>query len=134
MASNPLILNGAGGGSRTHTRLPLPDFESGASAISPHRQRNDFPINQSLRKCHSVSCSISKCQNCSHFASNLQAASFNRLSTIIGCNLAKKLATGGVQVIDAGIEPAYPIDRSHFTSYSITKAKPTMFSQHRVYF
>ena len=38
MASNPLILNGAGGGSRTHTRLPLPDFESGASAISPHRQ------------------------------------------------------------------------------------------------
>lgn len=29
----------AGGGSRTHTRLPGPDFESGASAIPPHRQR-----------------------------------------------------------------------------------------------
>ncbi len=37
MASNSLILNGAGGGSRTHTELPPPDFESGASAISPHR-------------------------------------------------------------------------------------------------
>jgi hypothetical protein len=29
-----LILYGAGGGSRTHTELPPPDFESGASANS----------------------------------------------------------------------------------------------------
>jgi len=27
----------------------------------------------------------------------------------------------------AGIEPAYPIDISHFTCYSITKVKPTFF-------
>jgi hypothetical protein len=31
---NYLILSGAGGGSRTHTELPPPDFESGASANS----------------------------------------------------------------------------------------------------
>ena len=32
--------DGAGGGSRTRTLLPVPDFESGASAISPPRRRN----------------------------------------------------------------------------------------------
>ena len=33
-------INGAGGGSRTLTELPPPDFESGASAISPLRQED----------------------------------------------------------------------------------------------
>ena len=33
------IYHGAGGGSRTHTRLPSADFESAASAIPPLRQK-----------------------------------------------------------------------------------------------
>jgi hypothetical protein len=36
------ILNGAGGGSRTHTELPPPDFESGASANSTTPATIDF--------------------------------------------------------------------------------------------
>jgi hypothetical protein len=39
-----LILNGAGGGSRTHTELPPPDFESGASANSTTPATIDFKV------------------------------------------------------------------------------------------
>ncbi len=120
-----LILNGAGGGSRTHTELPPPDFESGASANSTTPAINDFSINQLLRKCHSVSCSITKCQNCSHFASNLQAGSFSRLSTVTGSD-SEKEAAARVQAIDAGSIPAFPLN-STFYRQSKTKAKPILF-------
>ena len=79
MVSNPLILYGAGGGSRTHTELPPPDFESGASANSTTPAINDFFYYQELSKCHRVSHCVIRCQNCSHYASNLHAASFFNL-------------------------------------------------------
>jgi hypothetical protein len=43
-------LNGAGGGSRTHTELPPPDFESGASANSTTPANNDYIKNQKVMK------------------------------------------------------------------------------------
>jgi hypothetical protein len=41
--------DGAGGGTRTPTVLPPPDFESGASAISPlrHHLAADMPMSES---------------------------------------------------------------------------------------
>ena len=43
---NPGKRSGAGGGSRTHTLLPAPDFESSASAISPLRHGGDMILLQ----------------------------------------------------------------------------------------
>jgi hypothetical protein len=82
----------------------------------------DLSINQLLRKCHSVSCSVSKCQNCSHFASNLQAESSKKLSTVTRCNSAKK-SIAKVRVMSVGIEPAALLESSHSTQQSKTKAK-----------
>ena len=50
MASNSLILCGAGGRSRTDTELPPPDFESGASANSTTPANNDYLKNQKVAK------------------------------------------------------------------------------------
>ena len=37
-SNNAVFADGAGGGSRTHMKLPSTDFESVASAIPPHQQ------------------------------------------------------------------------------------------------